>query len=128
MKKIRTKNKKFYELKRLRKRNSSYVNQLRNKPTQAELLMKDILNELHVSFIFQKGFFTPFHRIVDFYIPKRKIIIEVDGGYHQNTQTKDMRKDMSFFDRRGFRTLRFTNEEVFFVDFKDKLEATLGKI
>ena len=51
--------------------------------------------------------------IADFCSPKQKIIIEVEGGAHDN-------KEQIYYDRErkltieelGFRVLRFTNEEV----------------
>lgn len=51
--------------------------------------------------------------IPDFVCLTRKLIIEVDGGYH-NTQTQiilDKERD-AFLQQNGYRILRFTNEEV----------------
>jgi very-short-patch-repair endonuclease len=52
--------------------------------------------------------------IADFYVPKAKLIIEIDGGIH--TQEKVAAKDHErtlFFKSFGVGVLRFTNNEVF---------------
>jgi very-short-patch-repair endonuclease len=52
--------------------------------------------------------------IVDFYCPSEKLIIEVDGAYHQNPdqQVKDAIRDSVIRRRLGFKTVRFTNEQI----------------
>jgi very-short-patch-repair endonuclease len=52
--------------------------------------------------------------IVDFYIPKAKMIIEVDGGIHYQEKqfAKDRDRDM-FFLNQGITTLRIRNEDIF---------------
>jgi very-short-patch-repair endonuclease len=108
---------KKYSFKNKQKRNFLYVKQLRENPTKAESIVLDFFNSNFKSLglkkppIFQKGFLKPYHRIVDFYIPKRKIIIEIDGGYHSMTQAKDIKKDSDWF-LRGFKTLRVSNTQV----------------
>ena len=100
-------------------RNNVFRDNLRKKPTKAELIVKNYLDknaeEMGIKngrVMFQKGFMMPYHRIVDFYIPKIKIIIEVDGGYHKETIYQDARKD-SVWSLRGYRTLRILNQEVY---------------
>jgi very-short-patch-repair endonuclease len=98
----------------LHSRNMIYRKRLLNKPTKAELIVRKWLKKrMHSNPKFQKGFLKPFHRIVDFYIPKHKIIIEVDGGYHINTKEKDRIKDKRWLEERGCVTIRITNEDVF---------------
>jgi very-short-patch-repair endonuclease len=58
----------------------------------------------------QQGFYQPFYRIADFYLPDHNLIIELDGGYHD--PVKDKAKDQAFLTERGIRTLRLTNEQV----------------
>ncbi len=54
-----------------------------------------------------------FGYIVDFWCPKRKLVVEVDGGYHDESQRQwDERRD-AMLRRHGVRTLRFKNEQVF---------------
>lgn len=51
--------------------------------------------------------------IPDFWLPKKKIIIEIDGGYHSDQwqEIADRERD-AIFKRNGFKVLRFTNEQV----------------
>ena len=91
--------------------NSKYRLELKKKATKQELIFKKFLEENHIKFIFQKGFLKPFHRIVDFYIKKYRLIIEIDGGYHKNCIAKDSYKDKIWL-KLKFRTLRISNEDV----------------
>ena len=52
--------------------------------------------------------------IVDFYCPKAKLIVEIDGGQHYSKDNimKDELRD-KFFSDLGFRVLRFSNSDVF---------------
>ncbi|MDJ1178920.1 DUF559 domain-containing protein [Roseofilum sp. BLCC_M91] len=49
--------------------------------------------------------------IVDFYCHGAKLVIEVDGGIHEQQKERDADRDNWFADH-GFRVLRFKNEEV----------------
>jgi very-short-patch-repair endonuclease len=51
--------------------------------------------------------------IADFYHPKSRLVVEIDGGYHQNPeqQGKDRYRDATM-QRHGFRVIRITNEQV----------------
>lgn len=53
--------------------------------------------------------------IADFVCLEQMLVIEVDGGYHrtEEMQKLDMLRD-KLLSERGFRTLRFTNEEVLY--------------
>lgn len=93
--------------------NLKYSKELRKNPTKAESIVRKYLKEKKVKHIFQKGFLIPFHRIVDFYIPKKKIIIEIDGPIHLLTKDKDTNKDKAFKKHRNFKTIRITNEQVY---------------
>jgi len=101
-------------------RNHKFRQKLLSNPTKAEVIVKKYLDEnwkklgLNKKVMFQKGFLLPFHRIVDFYILKRKIIIEIDGGYHYNKETKELDrvKDVEWRVNK-FKTLRIKNEQVY---------------
>ena len=60
--------------------------------------------------------------IADFCCPQKKLIIELDGGYHAATQREDTDRDR-FLNEKGFRILRFTNDHIF-----DHIEWTLRTI
>jgi len=64
--------------------------------------------------MFQKGFIGKFnHVIVDFYLPKHKLCIEIDGGYHntEEQKKKDTNRDNYLIKMRRFRVVHLTNEE-----------------
>lgn len=58
----------------------------------------------------------------DISIPSLKLIIEVDGGYHNNSEqkVKDNKRDDDFKSV-GYKTLRYTNEQVSSRDGKKKI-------
>lgn len=101
-----------YSIGNLQKRNHIFLREERRQPTPAEITVGCWLAVLQIPFIYQKGFLKPFHRIVDFYLPKGKIIIEVDGKIHDKLKRKDKVKDITFLRDRRFRTLRYKNQEV----------------
>lgn len=90
--------------------------QLRIKPTKYELIFKNFLIEIGVDFIFQKAFIAKdYYCIVDFYIPKPyKIVIEIDGEYHNNNSQilKDKKRDDYLTRVRGFSVIRIKNQDV----------------
>lgn len=51
------------------------------------------------------------HYIVDFCAPRRKLIIEVDGSQHLDQEAYDLERT-KFLRSRGYRVLRFWNEDV----------------
>ncbi len=52
--------------------------------------------------------------VVDFYCPKAKLVIEVDGGQHytEELRAKDETRDR-YMMTQGLRTLRFSDKEIF---------------
>lgn len=51
--------------------------------------------------------------IVDFYCPKAKLIVEVDGGQHYNN--KEIKKDKTrddYMRKQGLKVLRFSDREI----------------
>ncbi len=49
--------------------------------------------------------------VLDFYCPKIKLAIEVDGGYHEDNKEYDLARE-AFIKQFGIKFLRFKNEEV----------------
>ncbi len=51
--------------------------------------------------------------IVDFYCPKAKLVVEVDGGQHYNEPqiAKDKKRE-DYLQKLGMRVLRFSDEEI----------------
>lgn len=83
------------------------------KATKPELVLKDKLTKMNIHFLFQKVFIKEKGMvIVDFYFPKRKLIIEVDGISHFNkVNYKDIEKNEYLTLNRGFSVIRITNTE-----------------
>ena len=96
--------------------------ELRNNPTKAEAFLWRSLRERNRSgFRFLRQFplivrsvqgRTEFY-IADFYCAVAKLVVEVDGGYHENPQQKedDLQRDR-ICAQLGLTVLRFKNEEV----------------
>ncbi len=66
--------------------------------------------------------------IVDFVCLDRKLIVEVDGGYH--SEYEQMEKDVhrtERLERLGFSVLRFSNEEVL-TEIEDVLEVIRNEL
>lgn len=62
--------------------------------------------------------------IIDFYAPKIKLAIELDGSSHNIKENKEYDKDRTFYlESKHIKVLRFWNSEV-----EKNLEETLSKI
>ena len=82
--------------------------------TDAEKHFMGILEEASIPFKFQKGFIAyDYYCIVDFYIPRLKLCVEIDGLYHSNSDQvlRDSRKNDYLTRVRNLNVLRLTNEE-----------------
>lgn len=110
----------------INRRNALYRAQLQRKATRAEISFGYLLAEMQVKFLFQKGFFKPYHMILDFYIPGQMVGFEIDGGYHKTIKTKDNRRDSLLVTIRDIKTYRFTNEEV--LDTPQEVKKRLNAI
>lgn len=49
--------------------------------------------------------------IVDFYCPAKKLVVEIDGGVHDNQVARDEART-ALIEAHGYHVLRFRNEEV----------------
>lgn len=83
--------------------------------TPAEKTFKALLKGLKIEYEFQKIIYTntKFY-IVDFYIPKNKIVFEVDGEYHDTKEQKNRDKERTAIlkENRIVDIYRFTNSDV----------------
>ena len=95
----------------LKRRHAINVARLRKAGTDAELVFQDFLASLGVPYRFQQGFYAPYYRIVDFYLPEHKLAIEIDGPSHQDL-AHDRHLDAWVERVRGIKILRLTNEQV----------------
>lgn len=90
--------------------------------TQSEIEFKKILDENNIYYMFQKAFIQGNNYvIVDFYLPKLKLCIEIDGGYHdtEKQQKRDKNKDYYLTKQRNFKVLRIKNEDVINFNIKN---------
>ncbi len=86
---------------------------LRNGATPAEVRLWHCLKSQNLGFKFRRQHgIGPY--ILDFYCPKLRLAIELDGITHTTEEEKahDKHRD-EFMSRLGITTLRFSNEEVF---------------
>jgi len=49
--------------------------------------------------------------IVDFYSPSCKLVVEIDGDTHDETEAEDATRSL-WLERQGYRVVRFTNDDV----------------
>lgn len=95
------------------KRKIKYAKKLRRKQTRAERAFAKIAKELEKDYGYR---FWPqvvmFGWIVDFWCPKLKLIIEIDGPSHDKTKTYDNRRANVMSEELEATTIRFTNFEL----------------
>jgi len=85
---------------------TKYARWNRKNPTPAELALKKHLLKAHIRFRTQRMF--DFY-IVDFLIPDRWLIIELDGDSHRGREEYDKKRNEYLTDK-GFTLLHFPNE------------------
>ena len=91
--------------------------------TEAERLLWHYLKEKKIGYKFRRQHIVGEY-ITDFINLKHKLIIEVDGKYHQEAEQviKDAQRTQ-YLEQKGYTVIRFTNEEVF-----NHLEDVIKKI
>ncbi len=103
-----------------------YARELRKNMTKAERkLWFDFLKNLPQRFICQHPID---HYIVDFYYPKAKLVIEVDGDTHFTEMGKEYDEERTYIlERYGLSTIRYTNNDILdkFVSVCCDIEETL---
>ncbi len=93
----------------MRKELTPVARELRNEPTEAEKHLWQVLRFKNVGFKFRRQAVIDRY-IVDFVCFEKKLIIEVDGGQHAQSQ-KDVIRD-KWFNNQGFQVLRFWNNDI----------------
>lgn len=87
--------------------------ELRQRATQAEERLWPALRALRkTGFIFRRQHSIDWY-VADFYCPKARLVIEIDGSIHDQEPQKanDVVRDQ-WMTARGIRILRFCNEEI----------------
>lgn len=93
---------------------SKFRLRLLDRMTEYEKIVEDFLKSREIAYIAQKGFFADGRTcIVDFYVPKYKTCIEVDGQYHYlaEQQIKDMSRDSYLTKTRKLAVIRIANHQ-----------------
>ena len=90
-----------------------FSRQNRNHPTEAETLLWEYLSANGLGVKFKRQHIIGYY-IADFVCLSYKLIVELDGGYHQLTaqQISDAQR-MQWLEAMGYRVIRFTNQELF---------------
>jgi len=115
LKKAQIKKKEELKKEQMRELANNRASELRSNSTESEKKFKIYLKLLGIKYAFQypiypeKSFF-----IVDFFLPKERLIIEIDGGYHKDRkqEAKDKLRDKVLLEQCGFKTIRIKNEDV----------------
>lgn len=94
---------------------------LRNNMTESEEVLWDSIKQDALGVRFRRQFSIG-HYIVDFYCPRKKLAIEIDGEVHSNQKEYDEIRD-KFMKDFNIKVLRFRNDEV-----KNNLKEVLSKI
>ena len=101
--------------------------ELRNHGTPAERILWEKLRkkQLGISFYRQK---PVGEYVVDFYCPKAKLVIEIDGKYHLVNQVKENDKSREdIIKNLGLTVLRFSNRDII-TNVENVLEKITNKI
>lgn len=90
-----------------------FARKLRKNPTPSEKKMWEFLKGKRMGVKFRRQSLK-LGWIVDFYCPSQKLIVEIDGGYHQNINQikKDKYRDETMLKILNLKTLRIPSELV----------------
>ncbi len=87
-------------------------NENKKNSTEAERILWELLRGKKLSFKFRRQHIID-EFIVDFVCIEKKLVIEVDGGYHNNSVRKEADELRTLIlNDLGFKVIRFTNEQV----------------
>ena len=85
---------------------------MRKEPTDAEAALWELLRDKKLGDKFRRQHLID-DFIVDFVCLSKNLVIEVDGGYHNDpTQKEYYQQRTLYLNEKGFKVIRFTNEEV----------------
>lgn len=87
-----------------------FARSLRKKPTEAENKFWQVLRNNSTGFKFRRQFAIDSKYIADFVCLEKRLIIEIDGGQHNENQ-KDIERTL-YLESENFRVIRFWNNEV----------------
>lgn len=94
-----------------------FKQQLKDRATPAEQVLCHALTDQHYWFRFQSCFYSPDTLFIpDFRLAlhHQKLIIELDGAYHENQRAYDEQRTRWLQKNRNCIVIRFTNDEVIY--------------
>ena len=84
----------------------------RREMTESETILWNALRKMKVGFRFRRQHPIGDY-IADFICLPAKLVIEVDGGYHQKPEQQESDKQRTeFLERKGYQVIRIKNEEI----------------
>ena len=90
---------------------ASHASQMRAVPTTSEQLLWSALRASRLGVAFRRQVPLAGRFVVDFLAPAARLVVEVDGGYHEQTSGADARRDRVLL-RLGYRVLHLDAELV----------------
>ena len=95
--------------------------ELRKRPTASEVIFERKLKELEITYKSQYPYLVGgLKGIVDFYLPKHNLLVEIDGGYHETSSQKqtDAIKDFICEEKLHKKMLRLTNNQAMYLSIE----------
>lgn len=90
----------------------SYQSQMKKEPTEAEKVMWQMLRGKQLGDKFRRQHIIG-NYIADFVCLEKKLVIEIDGGYHSTPEQQAYDEERTrYLQTQGYKVLRFTNEAV----------------
>lgn len=100
------------------------VRRMRRNPTAGELAFGNLLLDMCINFKRQKIFYVGNSGyIVDFYVPNKRVVFEIDGNSHDGRGEYDQNRTSLLIERGVRNVVRFTNVEI----LRDK-QAVIEKV
>ena len=89
-----------------------FANNHKQQPTEAESFLWGFLKRSSLGKPFRRQHIIG-NYIADFFCLPARLVVEIDGGYHQlPLQQVDDKTRTEWLEEKGFKVIRFTNEEV----------------
>lgn len=88
-----------------------------------------MLEEIKEEYVFQYPLYNEWYFLIaDFYLPKRKLLLEVDGSYHENEKKREQeRKRKIWLNSLGYEVIRIKNKDVYKLNHKKLKELLKNK-
>jgi very-short-patch-repair endonuclease len=106
-----------------KKSNKEFRKKLRKQPIRSERILWNQIRNRRIGYKFRRQFGVGKY-IVDFYCPKLRLVIEVDGATHSSKKEIEYdNKRQKYLESLELKVLRFRN-----IDIKENLDAVIDRI